>query len=38
MTRREKRAYKRLLVKHNMWDGAVVIENQKKMSRLHIRE
>jgi hypothetical protein len=36
MNRRERREYKRWLAKHDLWDGAVVIENLEKRGRLFI--
>ena len=37
MNRRERREYKRWLDKHNMWDGAIVIENLERNNRLDVR-
>jgi hypothetical protein len=38
MNRRERREYKRWLDKHNMWDGAIVIENSERNHRLVVRD
>ena len=38
MNRRERREYKRWLDKHNMWDGAIVIENLERNNRLNVRD
>jgi hypothetical protein len=38
MNRRERREYKRWLEKHQLWDGAVVIENLEREQRLSVRD
>jgi hypothetical protein len=37
MNRRERREYKRWLSKHNMWDGAIVIENLSRNGTLDVK-
>ena len=38
MNRQERREYKRWLEKHQLWDGAVVIENMEREQRLSVRD
>ncbi len=38
MSRRERREYKRWLVKNDIWDGAVVLENLERNKKLHFRK
>lgn len=38
MNRGERREYKRWLLKNEMWDGAIVVENQVKSSKLLLKD